>query len=316
MKPFTLVIRTVISVGVGLLASGEVVSAQETGAPVINADGRSGTSNARRNPAVEADGPTLVYGDLNPGEGTTVIGPPEEAPVPVATDPDPAPAPSADPAGAEGMGALLAPGTTGDITATDGNAAARGPGSASAAPGTVTHDGDSDTPLLGPDGTDSIVEDTPSDVIVGDTGVFVPARNRHRRRSPKRGRPENLWLTSRSPPRPQAPVRLISMRTTMPMRSRWRSVSIRIIRTPMATASRTGMRSRAMAPTRSAGTPMVMGSRTATSCLPLGATRSPGMPPKPVSRRTRRPSLSAGPTLKGWPGSDPIGATAPTARRS
>ena len=148
---------TVVSLGLGLglVASSGVAWAHETGFPVINADGSSGTSNAGLNPAVDADGPTYVYGDINSGAGTTVIGPPAEL-APVA----PAPAPI--------------PGTTGDITATDGNAATLGPGSASAAPGTVTRDGDSGTALLGPDGTYSVTEVSPSDVTVGDAGAPAP----------------------------------------------------------------------------------------------------------------------------------------------
>jgi hypothetical protein len=119
----------VIGLGVSLVsATGEAV-AQETVAPTINADGRSGTSNAGLNPAVDADGPTLIYGDIDSGPGTTVIGPPAAAPV------------------ASDMVAAPPPGTSGDITATDGNAAALGPGDASAAPGTVT--GGTGTALLG-----------------------------------------------------------------------------------------------------------------------------------------------------------------------
>jgi Bacterial TSP3 repeat len=147
---------TVVSLGVSFVTACGVASAQEDGIPVINADGNSGTSNAGLNPAVDADGPTIVYGDINSPAGTTVIGPPAGKSAPVA----PAPAP--------------APGTTGDITATDGDAAALGPGSASAAPGTVTHDGDSGTSLLGPDGTYSVTEVSPSDVTVGDAGAPAP----------------------------------------------------------------------------------------------------------------------------------------------
>jgi hypothetical protein len=66
------------------------------------------------------------------------------------------------------------PGTTGDITASNGDAAALGPtGDASAAPGSVT--GGSGTALLGPDGTYSVTEISPSDVTVGDSGALAPA---------------------------------------------------------------------------------------------------------------------------------------------
>jgi Bacterial TSP3 repeat len=66
----------------------------------------------------------------------------------------------------------LAQGTIENLTATDGNAAARGPGNASAAPGTVTRPGVS---VLGPDGTYSVVDTAPSNVtIAGDTEVLAP----------------------------------------------------------------------------------------------------------------------------------------------
>jgi hypothetical protein len=66
----------------------------------------------------------------------------------------------------------LAQGTIENLTATDGNAAARGPGNASAAPGTVTRPGVS---VLGPDGAYSVVDTAPSNVtIAGDTEVLAP----------------------------------------------------------------------------------------------------------------------------------------------
>ena len=144
---------TVASLGVGLVAFGGVALAQENIAPTINADGSSGTSNAGINPAVDADGPTLVYGDI---PGGTVIGPTTEGAAPVTSDVVYAPP----------------PGTTGDITAANGDAASLGPGAAEAAPGTVT--GGSGTALLGPDGTYSVTEVSPSNVTVGDAGVPAP----------------------------------------------------------------------------------------------------------------------------------------------
>jgi hypothetical protein len=141
---------TVVSCGLSLLVVAGAAG-QEEGA-VINADGSSGTSNAGLNPAVDADGPTIVYGDLYPGPGTTVIGPPEGESAPI-----------------------YIPGTTGEITASDGDAATLGPGDASAAPGTVTSGGRSGTSLLGPDGTYSVSENTPSNVSVGDSGAAAPA---------------------------------------------------------------------------------------------------------------------------------------------
>src|SRR4051812_12953292 len=118
---------TVIGLGVGLVTASGVALAQENVAPTINADGNSGRSDAGTNPAVDADGPTLVYGDI---PGGTVIGPPKAVSAPVS---DVVNAPP--------------PGTIGDITAANGDAAAMGPGDASAAPGTVT--GGSGTALLG-----------------------------------------------------------------------------------------------------------------------------------------------------------------------
>jgi len=145
---------TVIGLGVGLVAFSGGALAQQTAAPTINANGSSGRSDAGTNPAVDADGPTLVYGDI---PGGTVIGPPKEGSAPVASDVVYAPP----------------PGTSGDITATDGNAATMGPGDASAAPGTVT--GGSGTALLGPDGTYSVTDAPPSNVTVGESGAPVPA---------------------------------------------------------------------------------------------------------------------------------------------
>jgi hypothetical protein len=146
-------IITVASLGVGLVAFGGVALAQDNVAPTINADGSTGRSNAELNPAVDADGPTLVYGDI---PGGTVIGPPTEGAAPVTSDVVYAPP----------------PGTTGDITATNGDAASLGPGDAEAAPGTVT--GGSGTALLGPDGTYSVTEAPPSNVTVGESGTLAP----------------------------------------------------------------------------------------------------------------------------------------------
>ena len=68
-------------------------------------------------------------------------------------------------------------GTTENLTATDGDAAALGAGNASAAPGLVTRDGvgSPGMALLGPDGTYSVVDTAPSNVtIAGDTEVLAP----------------------------------------------------------------------------------------------------------------------------------------------
>src|SRR5829696_6669158 len=159
-EPMTLILHmhlprlvTVASLGFGLVAFGGVAFAQESG--TINADGSSGASHAGLNPAVDADGPTLIYGDI---PGGTVIDAPVDGSAPVSKDVVYAPP----------------PGTVGDITATNGDAAALGPtGDASAAPGSVT--GGSGTALLGPDGTYTVTEISPSDVTVGDSGDLAPA---------------------------------------------------------------------------------------------------------------------------------------------
>jgi hypothetical protein len=148
---------TVTGLGVSLVAFSGAALAQEPVAPTINADGSSGRSDAGLNPAVDADGPTLVYGDI---PGGTVVGPPMEGSAPVTSDVVYAPP----------------PGAVGDITASDGNAAALGPtGDASAAPGSVT--GGSGTALLGPDGTYTVNEVSPSNVTVGEASapVYEPA---------------------------------------------------------------------------------------------------------------------------------------------
>jgi hypothetical protein len=124
-----------LSLGLSLVIAGHAV-AQET----INADGSSGAANSGTNPAVNADGPTVIYGDLGVGPAPTIN-------VPV-------------------------PGT--NITASDGNATTRGPGNASAAPGTV-NGGVPGASLLGPDGTYSVSDSPPSDVSVGDSGALAPA---------------------------------------------------------------------------------------------------------------------------------------------
>ncbi len=148
---------TIIALGWGLVAVSGSASAQETDGAVIDADGNAAASRSGLNPSVDATGPTIVYGDLNPGPGTTVIGPPAEA-APVSADSAPAPA----------------PGTSENVTANNGNAAALGPGSASAAPGTVTS-GSSGISLLGPDGTYSVSDAPPSNVTVGNSGALAPA---------------------------------------------------------------------------------------------------------------------------------------------
>ena len=126
----------IASLSLALATSGGIAVAQET----INADGTSGASNAGVNPSVDADGPTIVYGDLNPGPGTNVIAPPPGV-----------------------------PGTGQDLSATSGAASTLGGGNATAAPGTVTRDGVSGTSLLGPDGTYNVTDVPDSTVTLGGT---------------------------------------------------------------------------------------------------------------------------------------------------
>jgi hypothetical protein len=144
--------RSIFSLGVGvsLALSGGLAIAQET----INADGNSGAANPS-SPAVDADGPTVVYGDVNTGPGTNNIGPP------ISTTSGSSNIPVAP----------VIPGA--DISATDGNAANIGPGSASASPGTV-NGGAPGTSLLGPDGTYSVSDNPASDVNVGNNDPYVP----------------------------------------------------------------------------------------------------------------------------------------------
>src|SRR5215207_1378619 len=86
MKRFILI----LSLSAGLIAFSPVASAQESGAPVINADGTDVASTAGLNPVANGTGPTLIYDDLTAGA----------VPVPIASEPapvvaDPAPAPNA-----------------------------------------------------------------------------------------------------------------------------------------------------------------------------------------------------------------------------
>ena len=161
---------SVIGLGASLVVGGGVALAQET----INADGSNVTSTSGVNPVADAGGPTLVYGDLDPGPGTNVIGPPAEV--------------SAPPADAAPVAAPVS-GAIDNVSAGSGDATTVGPGSASAAPGTVT-EGSSGTELLGPDGTYSVSENTPSNVTVGDSGPApAPARGTGHRNGSGRGGP-------------------------------------------------------------------------------------------------------------------------------
>ena len=84
MKRFILI----LSLSAGLIAFSPVASAQESGAPVINADGTDAASTAGLNPVANGTGPTLIYGDLSSGAPPAPIA---SEPAPVVADPAPAP---------------------------------------------------------------------------------------------------------------------------------------------------------------------------------------------------------------------------------
>src|SRR3954471_17534865 len=77
-----------LSLSAGLIAFSPGASAQESGAPVINADGTDAASTAGLNPVADGTGPTLIYGDLSAGAPPAPI---TSEPAPVVTDPAPAP---------------------------------------------------------------------------------------------------------------------------------------------------------------------------------------------------------------------------------
>jgi len=305
-----LIVTISLSLSLGVLGVHRGVLAQQTQPPIIsgNVNGSCMMAPPTGNPGANAGDWTITCGDLNPGAGMTVIGPPsvDKGPVPMDVAPVPAPAPDAEPApvdepapvedpaaetavdtvetdtavasdtdldadnypdaqevelgldptnvdtdgdgvadGDEGNiygtdptvfdtdgdgvsdgaelfdrrtdpltwddftvvntdaaaeeGAAeevavdeapedflaspddskaLAQESSEDLRATDGNAAALGPGNASSAPGTITRNGVSGLSLLGPDGTYKVTEISPPNVSVsGDTTVvdLVPA---------------------------------------------------------------------------------------------------------------------------------------------
>src|SRR5215212_7723518 len=98
----------VLSLSAGLIAFSPVASAQESGAPVINADGTDAASTAGLNPVDNGTGPTLIYGDLSAGALPVPIAS-EPAPVVADTAPVPdaattsEPAPVTDPAPESGL---------------------------------------------------------------------------------------------------------------------------------------------------------------------------------------------------------------------
>lgn len=140
----------VLSLLLGLVAYSGVAFAQKDTTGVIDADGSN--ANSSPNQVSNAEGPTVVYGDIGPG--TTIID-----------------APGGD---SVSRGVTSIPGVNGTLSATDGNASTLGAGDASAAPGSITTEGGNGIDLLGPDGTYSVTENTPSDVNVGESGAPPP----------------------------------------------------------------------------------------------------------------------------------------------
>ncbi len=84
-----------ISLILGLAGAGDVALAQEKGAPVVltNAHGNCTVSPGAASPAANG-GWTITCGDITPGSGTTVIGPPTVGSIPTSMDVAPAPAPA------------------------------------------------------------------------------------------------------------------------------------------------------------------------------------------------------------------------------
>ena len=141
------------------VADGDEITIYST-EPTINDTDGDGLSDGQE--LFDSRTDPLVWNDPNAGTGTqTLQQEAVSAPVQTLQQKDAVVAPTA--------------GTNETLTATDGNAAALGPGSASAAPGTVTRDGVSGMSLLGPDGTYSVTEVSPPSVSVsGNTGAVPP----------------------------------------------------------------------------------------------------------------------------------------------
>ena len=138
MKRFILI----LSLSAGLIALSPVASAQESGAPVINADGTDAASTAGLNPVDNGTGPTLIYGDLSTGE----------VPVPITSEPapvvaDPAPAPEAETTSEPVP--VMEPAPEGELTpAPEETTTATSPETAGAAPETATTASEEPEPAL------------------------------------------------------------------------------------------------------------------------------------------------------------------------
>ena len=140
------------------VADGDELNIYGTEPTVLDSDG-DGIADGEELFGIQTD--PLVWDDFSV-ETTEAVA--QEAPAEVSEF-------SQEPAIAEAPEAM-AQGTTEVLTATDGDAAAMGPGNASAAPGTVTRPGAS---VLGPDGAYNVTEVAPANVSVsGDTEVLAP----------------------------------------------------------------------------------------------------------------------------------------------
>ena len=124
---------TVISLGLGLISASGVASAQQSDVPVIisNGSGDCVTAPTVSTTGVNAGDWTITCGDINPGAGMTVIGPPGADHVTdsavgdsgsrAAPEPDPVAAPAPEPVAAPAPDTTdnAAPSDTAVATATD-----------------------------------------------------------------------------------------------------------------------------------------------------------------------------------------------------
>lgn len=140
-------------------ADGDELNIYSTNPTVFDTDG-DGVSDGEELFGIQTD--PLMWNDFSVQSGEAVA--PQSA---AAVD-------DAAPVSSEAV-VPLAQETSEDVTATDGDAAAVGPGSASASPGSVTRGSGSGMALLGPDGNYSVTEVAPPNVTVaGDTEVLSP----------------------------------------------------------------------------------------------------------------------------------------------
>src|SRR3954471_4605995 len=124
----------ILSLSAGLIAFSPAASAQESGAPVINADGTDAASTAGLNPVANGSGPTLIYGDLSAGVPPAPIA---AEPAPVVADPAPAP----DAATPSEPAPVTAPAPEGNLAPAPAEPTKPAPDPGSAAPASETTTG-------------------------------------------------------------------------------------------------------------------------------------------------------------------------------